>query len=225
MIDISNSKLFEILPASIRNDEDIRAAAIAVDRSTGDIYSFSRKLDFRSNKDVKDHEILDELAIDLHVDFYDKNLHADMKREIIDDSIIQHMEKGTGGAVERALANIGVKGEVVEWYQYEGTPFTFRIILSSPVDLTNSDIKRIINSYKNTRSHFEHFEVQVLQVIGIMRVLNYTFPVPYKITGTFHTAPTNGIASKSTVSAKSKTYANPVPYPITGTFYCSEGGH
>lgn len=170
-------------------------------------------------------ELLDLIAFEKHVDFYDKNLRVDVKREIVDNSIIQHMEKGTAGAVERALANIGVTGEVVEWYRYEGIPFTFKIILSSPVDLTNSDIKRIINTYKNTRSHFEHFEVQILQVIGIMRALTYTFPVPYKVTGTFHTAPTNGVASKSTVSAKPKTYANPVPYPITGTFYCSEGGH
>lgn len=158
MIDISNSKLFEILPASIRNDEDIRAAAIAVDRSTGDIYSFSRKLDFRSNKDVKDHEILDELAIDLHVDFYDKNLHADMKREIIDNSIIQHMERGTAGAVERTLANIGITSEVIEWSEYGGNPFYFKVQIPLEEHLNQNDkklLKKLIDSYKNTRSHLD----------------------------------------------------------------------
>lgn len=158
MIDISNSKLFEILPASIKNDGDIQAAAIAVDRSTRDIYSFSQKLDFRSNKDIKDDEILDELAVDLHVDFYDKNLRADVKREIIDNSIIQHMEKGTAGAVERALANIGVTSEVMEWSEYGGNPFYFRIQIPLEEHLDQNDkklLKKLIDSYKNTRSHLD----------------------------------------------------------------------
>ncbi|QNK87739.1 DUF2313 domain-containing protein [Sporosarcina sp. resist] len=59
---------------------------------------------------------------------------------------------------------------------------------------------------------------------AIITTKEYTFPVPYPITGTFHTSSINGIASKVSAVAESSAYANPVPYPITGTFYCSEGG-
>lgn len=55
----------------------------------------------------------------------------------------------------------------------------------------------------------------------VLRTLEYTFPVPYPITGTFHTAPISGVASKATVAAESKEYNFQVPYPITGAFYCT----
>lgn len=59
---------------------------------------------------------------------------------------------------------------------------------------------------------------------AIIHTKEYTFPVPYPITGTFHTASIGGVLSKTTAEAESKVYANSVPYPVTGTFYCSEGG-
>ncbi|WP_153732523.1 putative phage tail protein [Sporosarcina obsidiansis] len=62
-------------------------------------------------------------------------------------------------------------------------------------------------------------------ILGIITAKQYTFPVPYPTTGTFYTAPINGVASKATVEAESKSYNYQVPYPITGTFYCSEGGY
>lgn len=225
MIDIRNSKLYNMIPINLREDDDVMAAAIAVDNSTQSIYGISEKLDFRSNNEVKDHDILDALAIDLHVDFYDKSLPADVKRKIVDNSLILHMEKGTAGAVERALANVGIKGDVIEWYEYEGTPFMFKIILSGSVDLTNADLTKIISSYKNTRSYFDYFEIMILDIVAVVTTKEYAFPVPYPITGTFHTAPINGVASKATAAVESKSYSYRVPYLTTGAFYCSEGGY
>ena len=224
MINIKDSKLYDLIPVNLRDDKDIIAAAFAVDNSSCSILSLGEKLDFRSNKEIKDHHILDALAIDLHVDFYDKSLSQEVKREIIDNSMILHMEKGTAGAVERALASVGLKGEVKEWYEYEGTPFSFKILLSPNVDLIKGDIHKIINSYKNIRSHFDFFEIKVIDIIYILRVKEYTFPVPYPVTGTFHTSSINGVASKATTEVETKEYTFQVPYPITGTFYCSEGG-
>ncbi|MFD1206627.1 hypothetical protein ACFQ38_16140 [Sporosarcina contaminans] len=62
------------------------------------------------------------------------------------------------------------------------------------------------------------------EVVAIVNAKQYTFPVPYPVTGTFHTAPINGVASRATAEADTKTYSYQVPYPVTGTFYCSEGG-
>lgn len=224
MIDLSKSSLYDLIPINLRDDKDVIAAAKAVDNSTSSIYSSANKLDFRTNKDIKDDVILDALAVDMHVDFYDPTLSPDVKRNIIDNSMILHMEKGTGGAVERALASVGIIGEVVEWFEYNGSPYTFKIVLKPRVDLTKGNLMEIINSYKKETAHFEYFEINILEVFAVIRTKKYTFPVPYPVTGTFHTAPINGVASKSVAEAESKVYANSVPYPVTGTFYCSEGG-
>ena len=58
---------------------------------------------------------------------------------------------------------------------------------------------------------------------AVIQTKEYTFPVPYPVTGTFHTAPIDGVASKATAAVETEIYANSVPYPVTGTFYCSEG--
>lgn len=62
-------------------------------------------------------------------------------------------------------------------------------------------------------------------IIATIYPKQYTFPVPYPTTGTFYTAPINGVADKVTVETESKSYNYQVPHQITGTFYCSEGGH
>lgn len=61
------------------------------------------------------------------------------------------------------------------------------------------------------------------EIKGFIHPKEYTFPVPYPVTGNFTTEPIKGIGSRSTANVESKTYANLVPYPITGTFYCTEG--
>ncbi|PID03593.1 hypothetical protein CSV67_02825 [Sporosarcina sp. P2] len=61
-------------------------------------------------------------------------------------------------------------------------------------------------------------------IIATITTKQYTFSVPYAVTGTFHTEPISGVATKTATEAEEKAYANIVPYPVTGTFYCSEGG-
>lgn len=157
MINLSNSELYQLIPINLRDDEDIIAAARAVDKSTQSIYSLANKLDFHSNSDIQDNKILDALAVDLHVDFYDKNLPPKLKQEIIDSSMLLHMIKGTAGAVEKALASVDLKGVVSEWFEYGGTPFFFRIEVDKSFK-TNEDLSRIVdivNSTKNRRSSLE----------------------------------------------------------------------
>lgn len=159
MINLSNSQLYQLLPINLRDDEDITAAVQVVDQSTQSIYSLADKLAIHSSSGHQDEEVLDALAVDLHVDFYDKNLPPVLKQEIIDSSIFLHMIKGTAGAVEKALDNVGLEGLVSEWFEYGGNPFFFRIEITQPQPFkTEEDFKRIIgivNSTKNRRSTLE----------------------------------------------------------------------
>lgn len=70
-----------------------------------------------------------------------------------------------------------------------------------------------------------YYAALIDQIIATIYPKQYTFPVPYPTTGTFYTAPINGVADKVTVEAESKSYNYQVPYQVTGTFYCSEGGY
>ncbi|GEN83638.1 hypothetical protein SLU01_19500 [Sporosarcina luteola] len=162
MINLSNSELHQLLPINLRDDEDIKAAAQAVDKSTHSIYSLADKLVFHSSSGIQDNEVLDALAVDLHVDFYDKNLPPELKQEIIDSSMLLHMVKGTAGAVEKALANVGLEGRVSEWFEYGGNPFFFRIEINESFK-TEKDLNKIVdivNSTKNRRSTLEEILIK-----------------------------------------------------------------
>lgn len=68
-----------------------------------------------------------------------------------------------------------------------------------------------------------YYSAEVDRFTVVIMPKEYTFPVPYPITNTFHTAPVNGIGSRATITAEIKNYTFQVPYPISGTFFCTEG--
>lgn len=95
------------------------------------------------------------------------------------------------------------------------------------VEVDTDNIRDIGSIYRDINQvKPAHLGFGVSGVIGTVLNIStkeYTFPIPYPITGTFHTAPVNGIATKATSKIESKPYDFLVPYPITGTFYCASG--
>lgn len=100
--------------------------------------------------------------------------------------------------------------------------YTFEIILrnSGAIDFIN-----MVAAVEETKpAHLATlFAALADDLKAIIHAKQYTFPVQYPITGTFHTSPTNGVASKAAVDAKSKSYTFQVPYNVTGAFSCSAG--
>ena len=110
--------------------------------------------------DELDEQTIDILAYDLHVDWYDYSYPIEVKRRTIKDSVKVHRRLGTKYAVETALGAVFPETRVEEWFEYEGRPYTFRVI----INLTDSDILTVakqkevlkrLNFYKNLRSHLD----------------------------------------------------------------------
>lgn len=104
-------------------------------------------------------DLLDILAYDFKVDWWDAEYSLEEKRRIFKDSWYVHKHLGTKAAVETALRAIYPKAEVQEWFQYGGKPYFFRL----SIDLTGevSDAARPwrvmerVNFYKSLRSHVD----------------------------------------------------------------------
>ncbi len=77
-------------------------------------------------------DILDELAYELHVEWYDAAADISVKRELIKNSDKVHMYMGTPYAIEQVVQDYFGDGYVEEWFQYEGDPYHFRVITSNP---------------------------------------------------------------------------------------------
>lgn len=101
--------------------------------------------------------------------------------------------------------------------------YSFTIQIPSENLVITADIHKDVEEAKP--AHLAYLiSVLLKEVTAIITPKEYTFPVPYPVTGTFHTSSINGVASKATTEVETKEYTFQVPYPITGTFYCSEGG-
>ena len=150
---IDAPKLAEILPQSIRADEKIHAAAVAIDAELEKISALANLTMHLPRLDELPSEVLDHLAFQFHCDFYLQSLPISAKRDQIRESIFWHRIKGTPGGVEKAISTFIVGAQVQENWQYDGEPYFFRIVCKGLKYLsTEKEFLRLIDLSKNVRS-------------------------------------------------------------------------
>lgn len=157
MIDIKFVSLLDILPASLRGDPNIQASSAAFDQEFHEVTAAIDKLLLYVNLENQSDEIVDLLAWQMHVDFYDSSMPIEIRRELVRNSPAWHKRKGTPAAVEELLTTVFGDGEVEEWFEYGGEPYHFRVVTNN-ASATNEQAEefiRAIDSVKNTRSFLE----------------------------------------------------------------------
>lgn len=108
-------------------------------------------------------DLLDILAKDFAVDWYDKSYTLEEKRKTIKGSWYVHRHRGTKAAVETAIAALYPNPVIEEWFDYDGSPYHFRLRI--PVDYIDTakheQICRKIICYKNLRSHLDRIIYEI----------------------------------------------------------------
>ena len=105
--------------------------------------------------DELSEEVIDLLAWQWHVDFYEPSADIATKRQLVRESIAWHRIKGTKAAVEKMARTVFKGGVVTEWFEYGGEPYHFRIDLLTAPNITQDDTARllaVVNAAKNVRS-------------------------------------------------------------------------
>ncbi|MEN8702441.1 phage tail protein I [Bacillus infantis] len=157
MINLDNFSLAAILPSSlVQNDED-RAMAEAITAMLKDVYQKTSLLDFS----ILPEALLDILAYEEHVDFYDPTLTIEQKRELIERSYFFHRKKGTPAAVEQLIEIVFGEGRVEEWFEYGGEPGYFKVVTSNTAvtqELAEQFI-RALDSVKRKSAWLEKVEI------------------------------------------------------------------
>jgi len=100
--------------------------------------------------------LLDILAYDFRVDWWDPNYSIEEKRQTLKDSWGVHRKLGTKAAVVRAISAIFKDTELIEWFEYGGPPYQFKLLIDATYE--NADpvkYQRVLDRldyYKNLRS-------------------------------------------------------------------------
>lgn len=159
LLDISIS---DIAPSSIMEDPQMLAMMASLDPELKSVSQDIRETLIYSRIDELSEPVLDLLAWQWHVDFYELARTLEMKRAAVKGSIAWHRKKGTVWAIRKALEMLGIKGTVTEWWKIPGAkPYTFAVeaeITSGfwsqypdSVDATKV-IRKAIEMSKSTRS-------------------------------------------------------------------------
>ena len=126
--DIYSVNFADYLPETLKRDPKMKALAAAV---TEQMLGVSGEIDnvlIYSRIDELPEELIDILAFDMHVDWYDYSYPLAAKRDILKNSVKVHKKMGTKYAIEKGLSGLYPISEVEEWFEYGGQPHHFHIV-------------------------------------------------------------------------------------------------
>ncbi|WKT76942.1 phage tail protein I [Lysinibacillus fusiformis] len=220
-----DSDLLKLLPRSLRQDPVLVAIAEAVEIQLKQAYQEAEDIYNLVDSDKVPESLLDLLAYEKHVDFYEVGLPVTQKRALVKASVKWHRKKGTRGAIEDVVSIIYKNAQVFEWFEYGGEEYRFKIEVEEPF-IANEDMKRLkkmIEATKNKRSWLEYVAVKMQQTQYIELESNKSYyPVYLPICGELYCEGVPGIGSNKTVEIETKKYTYPVYMPICGEIYTNE---
>ena len=155
---ITKENLLLILPPALTQDPSMMALASSDAEALAARLAEIDRVRVISNIDGLDEAVLDILARDFKVDWYDPEYSLEEKRQTLKDNWLVHRRLGTKYAVRTALNAIYPGAVVQEWFEYGGSPYCFRVVLPAAGELTIEKQKRVlgrIQYYKNLRSHLD----------------------------------------------------------------------
>ena len=167
--DLYSLSLNDITPPNIAQDSQVSSLISALDPELQELSALSLEPLILARIDELPENVIDLLAWQLHVDFYDLSGTLYMKREAVKGSILWHMHKGTKWAIMEALRLIDIKAEFVHWHDDNSTPYTFtlRAIVSGEFyrtkgkDQLQSAIRRAVDESKAARSYLAGLETTI----------------------------------------------------------------
>ena len=122
------------------------------------VLALADKLNVYTDIDNADEELLDILAIQRKVDWYDQGYPIETKRRIIKTALQIRRFYGTDWATETALQSVYPGSKILQWYDYDGTPGHFKVecdISESQEQPKWQEIYRIVDIYKRETAHLD----------------------------------------------------------------------
>lgn len=158
-MDLENIDLLNLQTTQMKQDPTTIAMCSALNPQFQQLAKDVKSVLIYSRIDSLDDDSIDELAYQMHVDFYNTALPLATKRQVVKNSLRWHRIKGTPAAVEEAAKVVFGRSWVTEWHEYGGDPYMFKVNVeasnrgASPEDLVL--LEKLINAYKNKRSWLE----------------------------------------------------------------------
>lgn len=158
-MDLSNINLLDLQTSYMKNDPTTVAMCAALNPQFKQLANETKSILIYSRIDDLDESVVDELAWQMHVDWYNASLDIETKRKLVKNSLKWHKKKGTPEAVEEIATTVFGRSKLEEWFEYGGEPFFFRMNIEVSKQGASQEnlilLEQLINAYKNKRSWIE----------------------------------------------------------------------
>ncbi len=159
---ITAENLLASLPEALKQDPKMQALASSIADVLSKRMDEIQSIEIYARIDELPSSLLDILAQDFKVDWWDANYTVEEKRRTLKESWRVHRILGTKAAVVTAISAIYPDAQVLEWWEYGGKPFHFRLLLDNKHEKIDPEKHRRVldrvEYYKNLRSILDDVE-------------------------------------------------------------------
>lgn len=159
---ITGETLLASFPQALRRDPSAEALGGAAAEALAKRPAEIALLALYPRIDELPEDLLDILAYDFKVDWWDPSYSLEEKRRVFKGSWYVHKHMGTKAAVETAISAIYPDTKVLEWFEYGGEPYHFKLLVNAAYELIDPEKHRRVLErvayYKSLRSHMDEVE-------------------------------------------------------------------
>lgn len=216
---ITQESMLSVLPGVLARDDGMYGLAQLIGWIMGEGAGDVDAPAVFQNIDKLPEDLLDILAKDCKVDWYDFDADIVTKRRQLATNWHVRKRLGTVAAVKTALQAVWPDTTVEEWFDYGGDPGYFRVLLGidSSGTVNFSKAVRMIEIFKPVRAHIDGYPILRIRcgiVIHTRKSPNIPYQVP--VAGTIPQYATHGDKSYEDLVIKTEADGPKYLVPITG---------
>lgn len=173
---LTAENLLASLPQALKQDAKMNALAQSISELLSSRVQEIDSIVIYPNIDSMPEGLVDILAHDLKVDWYEPDYSMDVKRSQVKSSVAVHRTLGTKYAVATALSDIYPYSTVQEWFEYDGEPYHFSVFINiedHDTDIPHSKIEKATQFYKSLRSVLDNIYYKCRSEIKIECSIGY----------------------------------------------------
>lgn len=140
---VNSKALTESFPAALLASEEPGVLVKIMADKMMELDGKVRQLLIWPQIDALPETVLDILAGDMHIDWYDYDANIAVKRTIIKAGVAVHKRLGTLWAIQKVITDYFGAGEVREWFTYGGEPHHFKIV-SGNAEMVGQNLDRFV---------------------------------------------------------------------------------
>lgn len=163
MSDFSVDALMLSFPEALQNTDPLHALAQVAAEAMTDLKRENARLAVYRMLDTADESLLDILARDFNILWYDGSAPLEVKRAVVMNAFFVWRTVGTAAAVKQAITDAYGPAELTEWFEnpFSAGPTTFRLTIEPnefPSEAMIEKMVRQIEIFGNVRSYLEQME-------------------------------------------------------------------